>query len=81
MKTLGYGVRNSLNPMINPNANSLILENQNSGITNSESSDDGVGFTAIINNNSKFTSPSDNVRLLRQQYELYRLKYGKAGGK
>ena len=76
MKTLGYGVRNSLNPMINPNANSLILENQNSGITNSESSDDGVGFTAIINNNSKFTSPSDNVRLLRQEYELYKLKYG-----
>lgn len=36
-------------------------------------------FTAIINNNSKYTSPSDNVRKLRQEYELYRLKYGKVG--
>jgi len=39
----------------------------------------GGNFTAIINNNSKYTSPSDNVRKLRQEYELYRLKYGKVG--
>ena len=32
-----------------------------------------------VNNNSKYTSPSDNVRKLRQEYELYRLKYGKVG--
>ena len=36
-------------------------------------------FTAVINNNSRYTTPSDNVRLLRQEYELYRLKYGKVG--
>lgn len=39
----------------------------------------GGNFTAIINNNSKYTSPSDNVRKLRQEYELYRLKYRKVG--
>lgn len=74
MKTLNYGVQNSLNPMVNPNANSLLLEKQNQ---NSSSGNDGKdGFTAIINNNSKYTSPSENVRLLRQEYELYKLKYG-----
>ena len=76
MKSLGYGVRTSLNPMINPNANSLMLENQNSRTTGSNSNEDNFGFVANINNYSKYTSPSDNVRLLRQQYELYRLKYG-----
>ncbi len=74
MKTLNYGVQNSLNPMVNPNANSLLLERQNQ---NSSSGSEGKdGFTAIINNNSKYTSPSENVRLLRQEYELYKLKYG-----
>lgn len=74
MKTLNYGVQNSLNPMVNPNANSLLLDRQNQ---NSSSGNDGKdGFTAIINNNSKYTSPSENVRLLRQEYELYKLKYG-----
>lgn len=34
-------------------------------------------FNATIINNSKYTSPSENVRLLKQQYQLYRLKYGK----
>lgn len=75
MKTLNYGVKNSLNPTVNPNANSLLLEKQN--IQNQNASDDNKGgFTAIINNNSKYTSPSENVRLLRQEYELYKLKYG-----
>ena len=74
MKTLNYGVQNSLNPMVNPNANSLLLERQNQRIVSGN--DDKDGFTAIINNNSKYTSPADNVRLLRQQYELYKLKYG-----
>ena len=74
MKYLNYGVKNSLNPMINPNANSLLLEKQN---PNSARNNDSTGeFTAIINNNSKYTSPSENVRLLRQEYELYKLKYG-----
>lgn len=74
MKYLNYGVKNSLNPMINPNANSLLLEKQNQ---NSARNNDSAGeFTAIINNNSKYTSPSENVRLLRQEYELYKLKYG-----
>ena len=74
MKYLNYGVKNSLNPMINPNANSLLLEKQNQ---NSARNNDSSGeFTAIINNNSKYTSPSENVRLLRQEYELYKLKYG-----
>lgn len=77
MKTLNYGVKNSLNPMINPNANSLLLANRNDN--NSSDSGNKEGFTAIINNNSKYTSPSENIRLLRQQYELYKLKYG--GGK
>lgn len=39
----------------------------------------GGSFTAIINNNSKYTSPSENIRKMRQEYELYRLKYGKVG--
>lgn len=39
----------------------------------------GGSFTAIINNNSKYTSPSENIRRMRQEYELYRLKYGKVG--
>ena len=76
MKSLGHGVRTSLNPMINPNANRLLLENQNNNATNSNTNDDNVGFVANINNYSKYTSPSDNVRLLRQEYELYKLKYG-----
>lgn len=74
MKTLNYGVKNSLNPMVNPNANNLLLERQNQN--NANSTDNKEGFTAIINNNSKYTSPSENVRLLRQEYELYKLKYG-----
>ena len=75
MKTLNYGVQNSLNPMVNPNANSLLLERQNQN--SSSGNDVKDGFTAIINNNSKYTSPSENVRLLRQEYELYKLKYGR----
>ncbi len=74
MKTLNYGVQNSLNPMVNPNANSLLLERQNQYSSNEKDGKDG--FTAIINNNSKYTSPSENVRLFRQEYELYKLKYG-----
>ena len=74
MKTLNYGVKNSLNPMVNPNANSLLLERQNQNCTGNNET--GGGFTTIINNNSKYTSPSENVRLLRQEYELYKLKYG-----
>ncbi|MCQ3908920.1 MAG: phage tail protein [Mycoplasmoidaceae bacterium] len=35
-------------------------------------------FTTIINNNSKFTSPAENARLVRKEYELYQLKYGGA---
>lgn len=35
-------------------------------------------FTAIINNNSRYTSPAENVRLLRKEYELHRLKYRRA---
>lgn len=75
MKTLNYGVQNSLNPMVNPNANSLLLDRQNHD--NASGNDGKDGFTAIINNNSKYTSPSENVRLLRQEYELYKLKYGR----
>ena len=76
LKKLNYGVNNSLNPMINPNANRLLLESQNNNATNSNTNDDNVGFVANINNYSKYTSPSENVRLLRQEYELYKLKYG-----
>ena len=76
LKALNYGVNNSLNPMINPNANNLrnqIITNQSGNQVN----DNNQGnFTAIINNNSKYTSPAENVRLLRQEYELYRLKHG-----
>lgn len=36
-------------------------------------------FNVTINNNSKYTSPAENTRLIRQQYELYKLKYGKVG--
>ena len=75
MKRLNYGVQHSLNPMINPNANSLMLNNNN--LDNSNKNEKG-NFTAIINNNSKYTSPSENVRLMRQEYELYKLKYGRA---
>lgn len=75
MKTLNYGVQNSLNPMINPNAHNLMLEKQNN-VNSNNASDSKEGFAITINNNSKYTSPSENVRLLRQEYELYRLKYG-----
>ena len=74
MKQLAYGLNNSLNPLVNPNANNLLLERQNNDSNNQ--SKEKESFTAIINNNSKYTSPADNVRLLRQQYELYKLKYG-----
>ena len=77
MKILKYGVQTSTNPTINPNANNLISERQDA--TNStDNNANKNNFTAIINNNSKYTSPSENVRLLRQQYELYKLKYGGA---
>ncbi len=76
MKSLNYGVNNSLNPMVNPNANRLILDNQNSNNSNTNNTKTEGGFTAIINNNSKYTSPADNVRRLRREYELYKLKYG-----
>lgn len=46
---------------------------------NADSNRENGNFTAVINNNSRYTTPSDNVRLLRQEYELYRLKYGKVG--
>ena len=35
-------------------------------------------FTTIINNNSKFTSPAENARLVRKEFELYQLKHGGA---
>ena len=77
MKILKYGVQTSTNPTINPNANNLISERQDA--TNStDNNANKNNFTAIINNNSKYTSPSENIRLLRQQYELYKLKYGGA---
>lgn len=34
-----------------------------------------VVFNATINNNSKYTSPADNIRLLRKQWALQKLKY------
>lgn len=75
MKTLSYGINTSLNPMINPNANALMLEKQNNN-NFSDSKDNKESFTAIINNNSKYTSPAENIRLLRKEHELYKLKYG-----
>lgn len=48
------------------------LDNQLLGTANSN-------FSVTINNNSKYTSPSENARLLRQQLELYNLKYGRTG--
>lgn len=74
MKTLSYGVNNSLNPLVNPNANSLLLERQDNN--HSDNNDNKESFTAIINNNSKYTSPAENIRLLRKEHELYKLKYG-----
>ena len=68
---LSYGMNNSMNPLVNPGAFASDKQYQ-SGNNKDE------GFTAIINNNSKYTTPADNVRLLRQQYELYRLKYGRS---
>ena len=80
MKSLNYGISSSLNPMVNPNAlnmsNSLMIDQMKSIAEGNQKASSG-NFTAIINNNSKFTSPSENVRLLRQQYELYDLKYGR----
>ncbi len=46
-------------------------------INNQDNLNGSSNFTAIINNNSKYTTPSDNVRLLRNEYELYNLKYGR----
>ena len=70
MKTLNYGVKNSLNPIINPNAYNLDNYNEKIPTNNNEE------FNVTINNNSKYTSPSENVRLLRREYQLYKLKYG-----
>ena len=77
MKTLNYGVNNSLNPMINPNANNLLLEQQRNADNLGTNNDNNDGFTTIINNYSKYTSPAENVRLFRQEYELYKLKHGR----
>lgn len=43
----------------------------------SEQKQSSGNFTAIINNNSKYTSPAENIRLLRKEYDLHKLKYGK----
>ena len=51
---------------------------RSSGIIQSNNSNEpvkNINYNATINNNSKFTSPAENVRLLRQQFELYELKY------
>ncbi len=75
MKALNYGVKNSLNPLINPNANSLMLERYSN---NTNDNKNNIEFNPVINNYSKYTSPAENVRLLRQEYQLYKLKYGGA---
>lgn len=51
--------------------------NQYNTISDDTTDSNEGDFNITINNNSKYTSPSDNVRLFRQQYELYKLKYGK----
>lgn len=43
---------------------------------NQESKGDII-FNSTINNNSKYTSPAENVRLLRKEYQLQKLKYGR----
>jgi len=40
---------------------------------------DSHNFNVTINNNSKYTSPAENTRLFRQEYEMYKLKHGKVG--
>lgn len=59
--------------MINPNANSLMLERYSN---NTNDDKNNIEFNPVINNYSKYTSPAENVRLLRQEYQLYKLKYG-----
>lgn len=63
-------------PMISTGFNS---KKQYTGIMSDAPNNEMGNFTAIINNNSKYTTPSEDIRLLRQKYELYRLKYGKVG--
>lgn len=64
---------------ITPNVTSG-FRTTNNGVSNVSDEMGSIGgFTAIINNNSKYTSPAENTRLIRQQYELYKLKYGKVG--
>lgn len=47
--------------------------------SNNDVSTGATNFTAIINNNSKYTTPAENVRLFRKEMKLYNLKYGKGG--
>ena len=79
MKDLNFGINNSTNPLINPNATALnnqLLIDEIKDIVDTDTKESSGNFQAIINNNSKYTSPSENVRLLRQVYERYKLKYG-----
>ena len=65
----------NVNPNINSNA--LLKQKQNdryAGINEYIPKENN--FNVTINNNSKFTSPAENVRLLRKERELYKLKYG-----
>lgn len=74
MKSLNAGIESSFNPVINP---SVYNNQQNSGQVPKETKTEDK-FNITINNNSKYTGPAENARLVRKELELYNLKYGGA---
>lgn len=83
MKDLNYGVQSSVNPIINPSIynKQTVKQNENKETTspNNKQSFKNESFNLVINNNSKYISEATNARQIRQELELYNLKYGKVG--
>ena len=59
-------IRNSQNQDINISDNQSLKNNQN-----------GDNYQIVINNNSRYTSPSENARLMKRSLQLMKLKAGK----
>lgn len=49
------------------------------GYSRNSGNTDNHNFNVTINNNSKYTSPAENARLFRHEYEMYNLKNRKVG--
>ncbi len=77
MKNVAVDMKNAIptNFSIAPKLNTSV---KNDTLANSEyEKASTVNFNATVINNSKYTSPAENTRLLRRQFELQKLKYGR----